>query len=74
MKISVDFEIIPITTRVGSHISSELIKEKLVEYIEDLLKGDAPPFSQNAELWIDVSERGESKYNVYQISLIDELL
>lgn len=56
---------------IDPNLPVEIIREKLVRYIENVLNNDAGnSMAEFSEIWIDVTDDGDGKCNVYSIRSI----
>jgi len=70
MELTIKFELSD-SEIVDPNLSEEIIKENLIYYIQGLLDWDTY-IPGSPELFIDVSDDGHDKYNIYNVQISTE--
>lgn len=68
MEFVIKFVVDDLVVDPHSNLPDEIIKEELIDYIKGMLSWDRYTTGEN-ELYIDTSDDGDQKYNIYRISL-----
>lgn len=68
MKFTFEVHVEP--QQIVDPLHEDIIRVNVVDYLRKLMQNDADQYGPWPEVWIDISDDGEGKYNVYEIRSI----
>lgn len=71
MKFTIEVNVNP-STVLDPNLPVEIIREHLVYELQRMIQRDASDFGSDiCEMWIDITDDGDGKYNVYLIDSVE---